>query len=162
MVRSVCARVMGMIESASVRVAETGDVYTISLDTLRGVKVRRDMEMVRTVLLAIEAKADLKPREIKIDGEDDLVVGRHIELLFAAGMIDGIENRQINRPYALVLVRDLTWEGHDFVASLKNDTVWHQIKTKLSATELASLPLSVIKSVATAAVEHWAKTRLGL
>ncbi|CAL8972876.1 hypothetical protein RHODGE_RHODGE_01029 [Rhodoplanes serenus] len=151
-----------MTDSASVRVAETGDVYTISLDTLRGIKVRRDMEMVRKVMLAIEAKTDLTPREIKIDGEDDLVVGHHIELLFAAGMIDGLESRVIGRPYAFILVRDLTWEGHDFVASLKNDTVWNQLKTKLSAAELASLPLSVIKSVATAAVEHWAKTRLGL
>lgn len=151
-----------MIDSTSVRVAETGDVYTISLDTLRGIKVHRDMEMVRKVMLAIEAKSDLTPREIKLDGEDDLVVGHHVELLFAAGMIDGITKTVISRPYAFVLVRDLTWEGHDFVASLKNDTVWHQLKTKLSPAELASLPISVIKSVAAAAVEHWAKTKLGL
>jgi Hypothetical protein (DUF2513) len=151
-----------MNDSVSVRVVETGETYTISADTLRGVKVQRDMEMVRKVLFAIEAKADLKPEEIKIPNEDDLKVGRHIELLFSEGMIDGIESRQTNRPYSCILVRDLTWQGHEFAASLRNDTVWGSIKAKFSAAELASVPLSVLNKVLAAGVEHWALGKLGL
>ena len=76
-------------------------------------------------------------------------------------MIDGSKSSVINRPASVVLVRDLTWEGHDLAAALRNETVWQQIKAKFSASELASLPISVLKAVAVVAVEHWAKSKFG-
>ena len=97
-----------MNDSVSVRVAETGRTYTISAELLRGIKVHRDMELVRKVLFAIEAKNDLQPSEISVPGEDDLRVARHVEILFDAKMIDGSKISVINRPASVVLVRDLT------------------------------------------------------
>lgn len=147
--------------SCSVLIAETGRIYTISAELLRGIKVQRDMELIRKVLFAIEAKSDLHYSEINIPGEDDLKVARHLELLFDAGMIDGDKDQLLGTPYDAILVRDLTWEGHDLAAALRNETVWQQIKGKFSASELAALPISVVKAVALAAVERWAKSKLG-
>lgn len=124
--------------------------------------MRRDMEIIRKLLAAIEAKSDLEPNEIKIQDADDLVVGRHVEILFAAGMIDGFESDQLGLPYTPISVRDLTWEGHDLAASLRNESVWASIKKKLSPDELSTLPLPVIKTVATALIQQWAMSKLGL
>lgn len=119
-----------MDDSASVRVAETGRIYTISAETRRRIKVHRDMELVRKLLFAIEAKADLDYVEIRLEGEDDLRVGRHIELLYEAGMIDGVRSDVIGAFYADIAVRDLSWDGHDLAGALRNEVVWDSSRAR--------------------------------
>jgi hypothetical protein len=41
----------------------------------------RDMELIRKILLEIQSRKDLEPREVKIEGYNDVILGRHIELL---------------------------------------------------------------------------------
>lgn len=128
------------------------------VDDCSGAKrVRRDMDVVREILLHVEAREDLRAREIVIEGRDPLVVGRHIEMLHQEGLLDGTPIRSSSQPdYARVLVRDLTWEGHDLLAAMKNDTVWGQIKSTFSPSDLASMPLKVIKDVGVEALKQWA------
>jgi len=60
------------------------------------------------------------------------------------------------------MVKDLTWAGHDFAAVLENDTVWSKLKEKLSPKELATIPLSVMKTVGLGVLEHYLKGKFGL
>jgi len=41
----------------------------------------------------------------------------------------------------MILVKDLTWSGHDLAAVLENETVWGQFKQRLSPSELVQIPL---------------------
>src|ERR1035437_8601270 len=70
------------------------------LETPRSIDVKRDMELVRRILLAVQAKSSLEPELIIIDGLDDAVVGRHVEMLFDAGFLEGMEHilRLIEEP----------------------------------------------------------------
>lgn len=124
--------------------------------------MQRDTEMVRKVLLAIQARKDLRPQELTIDGEDDFTVRYHVALLYDAGYIDGSAFGVHDGPYKTVLVRDLAWTGHDFAAVLANDTVWGKIKGSFNAKDLATMPLSMINLAGTCLLEAWVKQSVGL
>lgn len=131
-------------------------------DCLGAKRVRRDMDVVREILLHVEAREDLRAQEIVIEGRDPLVVGRHIEMLHQEGLLDGAPFRSSSQPnYARILARDLSWEGHDLLAAMKNDTVWGQIKKTFSPSDLASMPLKVIKDVGVEALKQWALGKIG-
>ena len=61
-----------------------------------------------------------------------------------------------------MVVTDMSWAGHDFLAALENKDVWSKLKQTFSAEQLASLPLDVIKGVGTGLLLHWAKGQAGL
>lgn len=58
-------------KSTFVPIDVCGKVLTVSHELLRGIKMQRDMEMIRKVLLAIQARKDLDLKELSIEGEDD-------------------------------------------------------------------------------------------
>jgi hypothetical protein len=45
---------------------------------------------------------------------------------------------------------------------IKNDNAWHKIKGSFTASELAGIPLSIIKGVGMDLVKDWAKRKVGL
>jgi hypothetical protein len=96
--------------------------------------VVRDMDLVRTLMIAIEQDPELDGScEINDYGTERLGVGSysieqvayHLDLLISAGMVDGVVNGAGYPP----TIRHLTWEGHNFVESMKNVTVWGKAKT---------------------------------
>jgi len=131
-------------------------------ETSRPIDVKRDMELVRQILLAVQAKTDLEPELIKIDGLDDAVVGRHIEMLFDAGYLEGIEHSTMASQYRDVLVKDLSWEGHEFVGAISKEELWQKLKSAIGPGELAGQSLKAIKDAAIAAATTYLKGKLGL
>ncbi|UJW87958.1 DUF2513 domain-containing protein [Devosia sp. SL43] len=127
-----------------------------------GSDMKRDMDVIRKIMLAVQARTDIDPRLLKVDGLDDFTVGYHVALLHDVGLIVGPSTQTYDTPYKQVLVKDLSWEGHDFVAAMANDTVWGKLKQSLSPSDLASLPLKIIKDVGTGILEQWVKTQIGL
>ena len=129
----------------------------------KGTEMRRDMELVRTIFKQVLEKKDLKPREITIEGYDEIIVGRHLEMLYEAGYLHGIVHSTIGRQHSVILVRDLTWEGHEFAgAILVDDSVWSKVKSAFGPDNLAIAPLKIVQAVATDALTAWAKARIGL
>jgi Hypothetical protein (DUF2513) len=103
-----------------------------------------------------------KNQHVGAPGYEDIVVARHLELLMHAGLIEGGENAPINAPHHIFMVKDMTWEGHDFLAAIQNDGVWGKIKQAFPAKELATMPLSVLKTVGIGLLEQYVKAKLGL
>ena len=114
----------------------------------------RDMELVRRILLAVQAKTSLEPKLIKIDGVADEVVGRHIEMLFDAGFLEGMEHSTLASQYRDIFVKDLSWDGHEFVGAISKEELWQKLKSAIGPSELASQSLEAIKdtSIAVATV----------
>jgi hypothetical protein len=83
--------------------------------------MHRDPEITRKILLAIDARTDSRPQELIIDGIEKEPFLRHIEYLFADGMIEVATGKlrysSQGGPYGhlpiQVLIRDLTPSGHD-------------------------------------------------
>jgi hypothetical protein len=123
--------------------------------------MQREMDMIRKVLLAVQAKGDLVPRNLSIPEEDDFLVGYHVALLHEAGFIAGPAMSHNGVPYKDVLVTDLTWAGHDFVAALGNERIWSKIKSAFSTKDLAGMPLQMIQDIGVSLLAEWAKQKAG-
>jgi hypothetical protein len=122
----------------------------------------RDMELIRQILVEIQSRKNLYQKSVKIDDVDSVILGRHVEMLFEAHMIDGMPIGIGFEGYRDILVSDLTWQGHDFIAVLQNAGVWSKIKQSFSAAELAGMPISVVKDVGLGLLKEWAKKKVGL
>src|SRR3546814_10077932 len=70
-------------------------------------------------------------------------------MLFKAGLVEGTPHASSGRPYTQVLVRDLSWAGHEFYGAIQSDTVWNRMKSAVGAEQLSVLSLDVVKAVAT-------------
>ena len=124
--------------------------------------VKRDMELVRKICLVVQDKQDLRPQRISVEGYDDLLVGRHIELLYDAGFLDALASEALNDPYRRILVKDLTWDGHEFIGSIAKEELWEKLKAALGPNELAGMSLKAVKDAAIAAATVWIKGKLGV
>jgi hypothetical protein len=134
----------------------------IELDPTGWVAMTRDMELIRKIIRTIQARKDASPQMgVEVKGYDPAIVMRHVEMLFNARFIDGAQ-RGTAGGKPLIVVRDLSWEGHDFAAAIENEGVWATIKQKLSPTELATMPLVIIKDVGVALLKTYAMRKLGL
>jgi Hypothetical protein (DUF2513) len=134
----------------------------LDLDPTGWIAMTRDMELVRKIISAIQARKDASPQMgIEVEGYDPAIVMRHVEMLFNAGFIDGTQGGTAGgKP--MIVVRDLSWSGHDFASAVENENVWGIIKQKLSPGELATLPLTIVKDAAVAILKSLVMTRLGL
>jgi hypothetical protein len=90
--------------------------------------MRRDMELIRIILKALEEKEDATTewswKEIPGYSKEDIYY--HYEMLSKAGLIEAIQYK--SGQDILWRGRCLTWEGHDFLDAAKNEKVWNKAK----------------------------------
>jgi hypothetical protein len=120
--------------------------------------MKRDMDLVRELLLAIEDGTTRFGRgtgeaKFKFPADD---VMEHLRLMEQAGLIE-VMSKPIG---GSITLRGLTWEGHDFLATVRDPEVWK--RTKSGASKLGGLAFGAFKDMATAYAKHIAKERLGL
>ncbi len=92
--------------------------------------MRRDMDLIRQVLLTAEAG----PPYPKIDGFSPEAIRYHQMLAIDAGLIKGkymsyMENAS-DVPSSVV-VQGVEWAGHDFLAAIRDDSSWNKLKKYL-------------------------------
>lgn len=134
----------------------------VALDPKGRATVKRDMELVRKILLAVQAREDTRGEPVTIDGYEPHIVARHVEMLVDAGMLQGYQP-PVGRSHAgKMAITDMSWAGHDFLAAMENKGVWAKLKGSFSAAELAGMPLDVMKDVGVGLLKEWAKSRVGL
>lgn len=107
--------------------------------------MKRDMDLIREVLLAIETSPKTQGLiELDLPGHDDELVSYQVKLLAEAGLIEAT-NLSHSRGFSWK-PRSLTWAGHEFLDAARNDTVWNKAMTKLKG-QAASVPFEVLKAV---------------
>ncbi len=71
----------------------------------------------------------------------------HVELLEEAGLVYGHMSKTISPgPSDFAAIR-LTWEGHELLDAIKNDTIWKKTKESFVSKGL-SMTFDLVKSVA--------------
>lgn len=131
--------------------------------------MKRELDLYRDILLLTEKYADPNEGPIQIlaagnqmrfpgvddvdlpesiEGTDNAVILRHVELMTEAGLLDS----NANDPSANTTtdgrlfngaIYGLTHEGHDFLENIRDDTVWNRTKE-----ETRSFALDVVKATA--------------
>lgn len=94
--------------------------------------MKRDMDLARSILLAVEADDSpfgLDGLETAIEGADEATVGYHIDLLIDAGLVVGDEVSGFGDKGQVFCSVRLTWTGHEFIDAARDDTRWNRAKT---------------------------------
>ena len=125
--------------------------------------MRRDFDLIRQILLRVEAvdTLDGKP-DLKIEHFTDPDVAHNLDLIVQAGLISGAEVKiAIDGSFITSQVGRwaLTWPGHDFLDSIRDDSLWAKIKEKAKELGLGlNLPIRVITDLGVGLL----RTNLGL
>jgi hypothetical protein len=107
--------------------------------------MKRDMDLIREVLIAIEKFETVQPHILSIKGYDEQTVAYNITLLKEAGLVEARTGQIDSKLYAEPI--KLTWAGHEFLESIQNKNVWEKTKQFVSKNG-GGLALSVVKDLA--------------
>ena len=106
--------------------------------------MKRDMDLIRRILLRVEEEGNNRGRVVieSIEGYDEDLVLYNVKLLVGAGYLNAAGTSA-----GVYLIRDITWEGHDFLDSVRNRAVWRKVHEKLGPS-FNQVSVSVIKALA--------------
>jgi hypothetical protein len=103
--------------------------------------MKRDMELIRRILLLVDENPSLNPLDLEIEGKSNAEIIYHLELLDDAGLIKG--NYQ---EYVTCKAHRLSWEGHEFLARVRSERHWARIK-EVAAKRGEEISLRLIKAL---------------
>lgn len=109
--------------------------------------MKRNLDLIRNILFAVENSNSIDVSLTlnslsKLHRDQDLIL-YHVFLLDDVGFIIGIIDE--TAPY--ISIARLTNEGHDYLDSIRDDSVWKQTKSTLGKIS-GSASLEVVKTIA--------------
>ncbi len=109
--------------------------------------MKRNWDLIRSILFKLEGQSEARGSLLPdgFTGFDSETVSYHFKLLQSAGLIEAIDYSSLNE--MSLIARSLTWQGHEFLDKIRNDTVWNSLKTTIKSKSL-DLSLDTIKQVA--------------
>lgn len=111
--------------------------------------MKRDWNLIRQILLKLEEKPDtsgtIHPNQLT--GYDEETVSEHMRLLSEARLIEVTGVRHNRNVPTFCMARALTWQGHEFLDAVRNDSVWYRIGS-LAKEKGIELTLDSIKQLA--------------
>ena len=114
--------------------------------------MKRDMDLVRLILLEIEDKyRSTAIYDLAIDGYDTEMVAYHCKILYEAGLISDYKAQYADNEIYVFGVGSLTWDGNDFLEKIRDDSQWKKVKETIIKKGLP-LVVDTIKSVANALI----------
>jgi hypothetical protein len=124
--------------------------------------MKRDMDLIREILLAIErldtgADDDL---DVVVDGVDPRVVNAHLRLLDEAGFINAHEIPDDTEEFSHFVPTRLTWSGHEFLDAVRDPEVWR--RTKAGAAKAGGAGVEFMWELAKAYGKQLLKERIGV
>ena len=118
--------------------------------------MKRDLDMMKTLLIAIESKGFDKPylslRDFQCKTpEEQYEVSGHMRLLIEDGLVEGKIDTFLGMKIADFRAMRLRSSGHEFLNLIRNDTVWNKTKDTILQKGL-EVSVETIKAVAAAAI----------
>ena len=113
--------------------------------------MERDWDIIREILIKLE-KTNPDEKFVKLSDfpeEKHFIVSYNAKLLIDAGLVQGkiMPFRGVSPKPADLYLENLTWNGHEFLDTIKNDTVWQKTKESFLSRGL-DMSLDLVKSVA--------------
>lgn len=108
------------------------------------------MDLIREILLRVNADPSLNGSRFEVFSPTDFPghtqeeIAYHLDLLFEAGFVKGLETLDAPAP----AISRLTWEGHEFLGSISDPTVWEKVKQQIAG--IPTIAISVVWELAKA------------
>lgn len=104
--------------------------------------MKRDMDLIRTILLALEQHpGGFAPGEIALENATPEAIGYHVHLLGQAGLVKIVDVTVLADASPQAKALSLTWQGHEFLDDCRNLDRWQRAKQLLGRVGTASLPI---------------------
>lgn len=115
--------------------------------------MKRDLELIKAILLLVEnhnSILHLHRHDMKIENKNEEDISYNIKLLADAGYLEAKFSKPDSKGnYRLLFIERMTWEGQEFLASLKNKKLWNRLVNhfKEEGKDVTTIPLYIIKEV---------------
>jgi hypothetical protein len=119
--------------------------------------VKRDMDLIRKIVLAVEDAPTGYAPKLAFDGYDNETVSYHAYLMIQAGLATGVEVTHQRSPGPEAILTGLTWEGHEFADAARDETRWKKAMG-IVQEKGGAVGFDVLKDL----LSHLAKLGLGL
>jgi len=94
--------------------------------------MKRDYDLIRKILLAIESSpTGYAPRNLAVEGYNYEEIGYHVHLMGQAGLLNTSDVTGLDSSSPEALAQSITWEGHNFLDSMRSETIWNKAKSTL-------------------------------
>ena len=95
--------------------------------------MKRDLATMRKIALFTEEQnGSFASFDIQFDGVDSGEVAYNLRMMIKGGLIDGKETSPGDRLHSPEYDIDgLTWEGHEFLDSVRTDSLFHMLLDKI-------------------------------
>jgi hypothetical protein len=110
--------------------------------------MKRDMDLVRDIMLKVEALPPGPPVLYRVGEVEDLVLLNHLEMLIDAGLVRGKISRSQGARGDVIGISSLTWVGHEWLDVVRDPRVWDEAKRTLLENG-GALSFELTKAVAT-------------
>ena len=114
--------------------------------------MRRENELIRALMLHLETANRVVTAKHSVDGYTADQISYHLAQIIESDLAVGdvrysIGNQDPTIPIGVMVTR-LTPSGHEFIESIRNDTVWKKVKSK-SAEVGGDISISLLKELGT-------------
>ncbi|OCZ52204.1 DUF2513 domain-containing protein [Dehalobacter sp. TeCB1] len=114
--------------------------------------MKRDMDLIRKILLAIEDQfVDVVLYNLEIEGYDLKTVAYHCKILNDAGLVSDYGSQYGDGELLSFGVSSLTWEGHEFLDKIRDNNVWNKTKEVMTEKGIPFV-LDAVKQIASSIV----------
>lgn len=91
--------------------------------------MKRDMDLVRNILLAMEAEPSGNfVGRLQLEGYTSDQIGFHVIIMMQAGLIEGIDVTTHNSFGPEARPTQITWAGYDFLDACRDEDRWTKAK----------------------------------
>lgn len=111
--------------------------------------MKRDMDLCRKILLKIEEEFVDVSLYLEIEGYSAEEIAYHCRIMHEAGLLASFKAQYANNHLYDFAVGPLTWEGHEFLDRIRDDSIWGKTKNTIIKKGLPMI-FEVIKSIAQA------------
>ena len=87
--------------------------------------MQREMDLIRLIVLAMEDAPFDQPPVLEFEGYTPEEIAYHAYLVMDAGYAVGSEFRPIQSYTPRGMLQHLTWAGHEFAASVREESRWN-------------------------------------
>ncbi len=96
--------------------------------------MKRDVELIRSILMRVEESQTLKPiwsKDFAIDGRTEEEIISHVQLLEDAKYLEVVVIKEIGGIPRQFVISRITWAGHEFLSNARNEKTWKKTMTNL-------------------------------
>lgn len=128
---------------------------------LGGDAMRRDLDLVRAILLDVEDAAGAVPLSaLSYDGKTPAEIGHHVELMAHHGLLDATVTRDWGGDVVGGSIKAMTWDGCDYLDAVRSPKVWSETKRSVRDA-VGETTLSVVRRCAEAIALRMVEASLG-